>query len=236
MNKKEFLARLEELDLPKSEFRILSGGALLLWGIRERTEDIDLAVSEKLADQLSLREQYPLTEKSTYTFAPDVEMIIDNGLVEYEKCCGYDCESLESILAFKRRMMREKDLRDIPRIEEFLEGREILELEKSLFKLRYMSDSEYMDRILRDDYLELGKSGRFFDKSKVIEDLAALTRDRPIRIFNFEARKTDGVWLVHYITKDGDELIYRTSIWSAEKQLFFHQASHLKTKIELEEF
>ena len=42
MNKKEFLARLAELDLPKDEFRVLSGGSLLLHGLRERTNDIQI--------------------------------------------------------------------------------------------------------------------------------------------------------------------------------------------------
>ncbi len=124
MNKEEYLARLAELNLPKSEFRVLSGGSLLLHGLRERTEDIDLAISSKLADELNIR-NYPCKDGRIYEFAPDVEMMFDEGLSTYDEACGYVCEDLKSILAFKKRMMREKDLPDIARIEEYLAKEEI---------------------------------------------------------------------------------------------------------------
>ena len=43
------MEKLEKLDLPRSEFLILSGGSLLLRGLRETTADMDICVSEKLA-------------------------------------------------------------------------------------------------------------------------------------------------------------------------------------------
>ena len=234
MNKKEFLARLAELDLPKDEFRVLSGGSLLLHGLRERTNDIDLAISQELADELQIQ-NYPCKNGYIYTFAPDVEMMIDAGRSTYDEVCGYTCEDLQSILVFKRKMMREKDLPDIAKIEEYLEGRRFLELERRLFKVKYMTDAQYLDKTLADDYLECGKSGRLFGKAEVIEELTALTKDRPIEIFNYSAGKMGEVWLIHYVTLNGNDRIYRTSIWTDDGVMKFHQASKLTIDIELEE-
>ena len=36
----------------------------------------------------------------------------------------------------------------------------ILELEKSLFKYEFMSDTTYLDEIIDDKYIELRKSGK----------------------------------------------------------------------------
>ena len=119
MNREEYLKRLAELGLPKGEFRVLSGGSLLLHGLRERTNDIDLAISQKLADELNIQD-YPCKNGYIYEFAFDVEMIIDQGKSTYDEACGYVCEDLRSILAFKKKMMREKDLPDIEKIERYL--------------------------------------------------------------------------------------------------------------------
>lgn len=75
MDKQAYAKGLEKLNLPKSEFIILSGGSLLMHGLRETTADFD-------------------------NFKFD---IID----------GYQCESLEGILAFKKKANRLKDQQDI---------------------------------------------------------------------------------------------------------------------------
>lgn len=54
MNKEECIAALEKLNLPKSKYIILSGGSLLMRGLRETTADLDLCASKKLAKQIDL--------------------------------------------------------------------------------------------------------------------------------------------------------------------------------------
>ena len=66
MNKTEFQSRLEELNLPRSEYIILSGGSLLLRGLRESTEDMDITVSKRLAEELDLY-SCPKDEDGLYT-------------------------------------------------------------------------------------------------------------------------------------------------------------------------
>ncbi len=61
----------------------------------------------------------------------------------------------------------------------------ILELEKSLFKYEYMSNKEYLNNIIADNYKELGKSGILFNKDDVVNYLLSQQRDRDIEIYNF---------------------------------------------------
>ena len=95
---------------------IRSGGSLLLRGLREETADFDLCVSKDLADRLHL-EQCRQDEYGSYVPFQDVQMTADLDLYSYDVIDGYQCETLESILALKQRLMRPKDLRDIEAIE-----------------------------------------------------------------------------------------------------------------------
>ncbi len=112
---------------------------------------------------------------------------------------------------------------------------EILNLEKSLFKIKYMNNKEYLDNIISDNYLEIGKSGTIINKNDVIKELLTLTEDRNIDIYNFSCTKEDNIYIAHYITIHNDNIIYRTSIWKKEKdyKILFHQASLLKDQIVL---
>ena len=116
----------------------------------------------------------------------------------------------------------------------------ILELEKSLFKYEYMTDIAYLNEIIDDQYIEVGKSGRKFLKNEVIKDLSILKQDRKISIYNFTCYKIDEkIYLIHYITKSNEENIYRTSIWKKENgkiKIIFHQASLYKEKVNLIEY
>lgn len=109
----------------------------------------------------------------------------------------------------------------------------ILELEKSLFKYEYMSNKEYLDNIIDDNYKELGKSGLLFNKQDVINHLLNQQVDRDITIYNFLGEEiSTGLFLIHYITLNNNIKIYRTSIWKDNK-IIFHQASEYNEDVEL---
>ena len=116
----------------------------------------------------------------------------------------------------------------------------ILELEKSLFKYEYISDVDYLNNVIDDSYLEVGKSGYKITKSDVIEELSKLDEDRNIIIYNFSCSEiSNDIFLVHYFTKKESDNIFRTSIWKKENNNFkilFHQASLYKDEINLIEF
>lgn len=108
----------------------------------------------------------------------------------------------------------------------------LLNLEKSFFKLQYISDRNWLERILHDDFHECGKSGLLFGKEETVESLIKCTSDRNIVIYNFDYRTiTDNSWLAHYITESDNKQYYRTSLWVEENKtikLLFHQATELK--------
>ena len=73
MNRQEFIEKLESFGFPKTEYMILSGGSLLLRGLREQTQDFDLCVSKELAEKLDLQ-HCEKDEKGYYAPFPDVQM------------------------------------------------------------------------------------------------------------------------------------------------------------------
>ena len=109
----------------------------------------------------------------------------------------------------------------------------ILELEKSLFKYDYMSNKEYLNNIIADNYKELSKSGILLNKDDVVNYLLSQQRDRDIEMYNFSGEELmPNLWIVHYITLSDNKKIYRTSIWKHNK-IIFHQASEYKDDIDL---
>lgn len=118
MNKREFLERLSSLKLPKYQYIILSGGSLLMHGLRKETNNIDLAISDVLATELKIHNKEP-NEKGTYRIAKDVEVIVGMNKISAVLVDDYLCESLRSIYEFKRRMDRPKDQPDLEMLHEY---------------------------------------------------------------------------------------------------------------------
>lgn len=121
MNKVEFIAELKKLDLPATEFVILSGGSMLMRGLREQTHDLDLSASKELAEKLDLY-NCPRDKHGLYIPFENVQMDDDMSRFHFDVIDGYQCESLEDILRQKRKWNRPKDLKDIEIIEEYLKN------------------------------------------------------------------------------------------------------------------
>ncbi len=119
-------------------------------------------------------------------------------------------------------------------------NKRVLELEKSLFKHEYMSDVTYLNEIIDDHFMEVGKSGKKYNKKDVIHDLSLVKEDRKITIYNFTCEKlSEDIYLIHYITKSNEGNIYRTSIWRKEYdrvKILFHQASLYRENVDLTEY
>lgn len=116
------------------------------------------------------------------------------------------------------------------------ESEKLLALEKDLFRAEKITDRDWLDNVLRDDFKELGKSGVMFNKKDTIDSLSEMKQGRDIKIYNFECTELkNGCSLVHYVTREtGGKLFYRTSVWLSG-QLVFHQASELREDVPLKE-
>ena len=79
MNKEELLSLLDTLNLPKTEYYILSSGSMLLYGLRERANDLDLCVSNELFEQL--KEKYNLKDWLKRNFSLFYKNVEQDGIV-----------------------------------------------------------------------------------------------------------------------------------------------------------
>ena len=126
MDKNELIKLVESLNFPQEEYYILSSGCLLFYGLREKANDLDLCISEKLFN--NIKEKYNLVEEKKnecgfYKLNDLVEVVVENKKnFTRDFKDGYPVETLERILKFKKKVNRPKDQRDIIKLEEYLKN------------------------------------------------------------------------------------------------------------------
>ena len=123
MTRNEFIGQLLHvhfnLGLSKEDFVILSGGSLLLRGLRSTTRDIDIAIRPEAAERGNIS-IYPVNHKGLYMIGENCEAGIDFEKYPFDTIDGYQVQTLESILEYKRLWQRAKDVEDIKIIEKYL--------------------------------------------------------------------------------------------------------------------
>ena len=123
MNKQEIVQKLQEIGLPKEEYWVVAGGAMVLYGIREQTRDIDLGCSKTLADRLEA-DGYPverLTDGNRrIAIGKDVELFEGWLYDRIEMWEGLPVISCKGLVMMKESLGREKDLADIAAIKKYM--------------------------------------------------------------------------------------------------------------------
>ena len=129
MKKIELLNLLKELNFPKDEYYVLSGASLVLRGIREESNDLDLCISEELFNQI--KDKFNLTEEKKnecgfYKINDNLEIVVDKK-EDFKIEIGekYNLEDLQTILDFKIKRNKPKDQKDIENIKKHLEKNNI---------------------------------------------------------------------------------------------------------------
>lgn len=122
MKKSDILRRLQELDFDPTQYWLITGAAMVLYGIRAETGDIDMGCTTALADLLEAR-GYPTVKRADgnrrITIGDDVE-IFENWLYDKVECYeNIPLLSPQGLIEMKRFLGREKDLRDIALIEDW---------------------------------------------------------------------------------------------------------------------
>lgn len=123
MNKHEYLEKLDKLNLDKSRYCIISGGVMVLLGLREKTNDIDIRVKPDYFLELKKIYNFKKSDKydNLYELSDDIEVAVadfnDNDIEYYE---GYPINTLKNELAWKIEHKRKKDKQDILNIKEYL--------------------------------------------------------------------------------------------------------------------
>lgn len=127
MNKSQIISTLKQYDFNPDDYIVLSTGAMVMHGIKDSANDIDLAVSERLYNELL--EKY---DCACFEYESNGKMVkycsfenFDFGLNYFDKenvdiVCGIPIQSISSILDLKRKLNRDKDINDIKLIEEYM--------------------------------------------------------------------------------------------------------------------
>ena len=126
LNREDVLRIAREVKFMGPDCWLTSGAALVLFGVREATHDVDLVCTRELADRLEA-EGYPfhrdgLDNTRIFTINDYVEVLEDWETEEIVETEGLRTASLMSIRKQKAALGREKDLKDIALIDRFMEN------------------------------------------------------------------------------------------------------------------
>ena len=123
--KEDIIKILKNMDLPLSEYWITSGAGLVIHGVKECTNDIDLGCTTNLIEHFKKRGcKYRVVEDNTRIMEiNDITELLENWVVdEIEFIDGLPVGTLESIKKQKAELGREKDLKDIKMIEKYIKS------------------------------------------------------------------------------------------------------------------
>lgn len=104
-------------------------------------------------------------------------------------------------------------------------------LEKRLLDPEIRSIRDEVDKLLSDDFVEIGSSGRFYDKAEILDQMVGQA-PAPVIMRDFVARGiAPGVYVCTYrsVGLGGSEAL-RSSTWVAENdewRMVFHQGTRL---------
>jgi len=91
---------------------------------------------------------------------------------------------------------------------------EIKELEEKLLFPEVRHSKKQLSKLLADEFYEIGKSGKVYNKIQVIEAISQEENETSIILFDFEVKElTEGIVLALYKTKYLNEISLRSSIW-----------------------
>lgn len=114
MNKEEIIEILNKYNFDKKEFYVISGAALVLMGVINKTKDIDICVSNNYFN--ILLNTFHCVYERTNEFKKDVYMIddvINFGVSfkpdNYEIVSGFKVASLKDCFILKKFLNRDKD-------------------------------------------------------------------------------------------------------------------------------
>lgn len=143
MNRKEIIEVLNKLDLPKSEYVVLSGASMVMQKVKSKTSDIDISVSEELFGILKNNativnsflgydvykvNDYEVEFSNNYSFFDKSNAVLINDIY---------FQDLNSIKKMKESFNRDKDKKDIKKIDLFLDLKDNLKYEKELYNDGY---------------------------------------------------------------------------------------------------
>ena len=120
MNKLELIDLINSINLLKEDFVVLSSGALVLRGILENANDLDIAVTVNGLNKL--KENYDLILKTNgfYKVNECVVCVLSDMFGRKELFDDYYVQEIQDYLSYLKQSSREKDKLRIPLVEQYI--------------------------------------------------------------------------------------------------------------------
>lgn len=126
LNKEDIICLLKEVTFDIDEYWVTSGAAMVLYGIKDVTQDIDLGCTSQMADKLQ-NEGYHIeilrdgSRKITFSNLIEIfENWVEDKIILHE---GFPVVSIDGIIVMKEKLGRKKDIEDIILINKFRNSR-----------------------------------------------------------------------------------------------------------------
>jgi len=128
MNKKEYLKKLDRLNLDKSSYCIIASGSMLMHDLCDNCADVDIKVTKELFQELL--DKYHMKQSSRYDYVYELLGEIDVNCKNFdpkniEFVDGYPVEKLEVQLNWMVENNRPKDQEKIEIIRTYLDRKNI---------------------------------------------------------------------------------------------------------------
>ena len=123
MNKREYINKLDVLNLDKKRYCVISGGTMLLYGLKESTEDVDIKIRPDYFEELKTKYNFKKSPKYPYLYELDENTevaVLDYSDEDVRYVDGYPVESLELQLKWMLEQNRPKDVEKIKVIKKYL--------------------------------------------------------------------------------------------------------------------
>ena len=127
MNKIEYLKKLDELNLNKNDYCIIASGTMLMHGLCDSCNDIDIRVSKETFQKLL--DKYHMKQSTRYDYVYELNNEIDVNCKNFNRddiefVDGYPTEKLEIQLKWMLENNRPKDQEKIKIINDYLNRRQ----------------------------------------------------------------------------------------------------------------
>lgn len=126
LDKGEIIEILIKLNLPKDQYCVMTGAALVLHGVKQNTRDIDIGCSVELYQSL-LEQGYEtkqIKEHKGIFIGDHIEIFGNWHADKMVYIDGVPAADIYSIRNYKKKLGREKDLADIAIIDQYLAAKE----------------------------------------------------------------------------------------------------------------
>ncbi len=123
MKREEYLEIIDSLNLDKNSYCIIASGSMLMHGLAESCNDVDIKVTKDLFCELL--EKYNMKQSSRYDYVYELSDTIDVNCRNFDRdkiefIDGYPVEKLEVQLEWMLKNNRPKDREKIRLVKEYL--------------------------------------------------------------------------------------------------------------------